>query len=357
MEIKLGAHIAALRKSNGMTQEQLALAVGVSPPAVSKWETDSSCPDIALLCPLARALNTNVDTLLLFEDTLSEEQLAVHINEIIELARNKECGSAERMLQKLLHTYPSSTPLKFNAIGVLDMFAMVFPSENSEKLDDWKKQKKKLLEEIYYNGSSAYWQNAVSGLALIAIQEDNLKQAEQFLRELPEHAVDTTMLWTQLYLKRDETEKALEIAQKRLYTLACQMQICLTSMMNEKFEPDADKMLEICEVYRKLEEIFGIGGGLSAGFFVEAYQRMGQSKKAMDSLIQMIDVITSPMQMPNPLLFSSAVKAEKEKPVVVKEMKEMILHGLLTDGSYAPFREDVNFLSAVEKLRFSIHTK
>ena len=39
MEQKMGAKITALRKARGMTQEQLAAALGVSGPAVSKWET------------------------------------------------------------------------------------------------------------------------------------------------------------------------------------------------------------------------------------------------------------------------------------------------------------------------------
>ena len=47
--LKMGATIAALRKARGLTQEQLAALVGVSGPAVSKWETDASCPDVALL--------------------------------------------------------------------------------------------------------------------------------------------------------------------------------------------------------------------------------------------------------------------------------------------------------------------
>lgn len=41
-ETHIGAVILALRKQQGMTQEQLAEAVGVSPPAVSKWETGLS---------------------------------------------------------------------------------------------------------------------------------------------------------------------------------------------------------------------------------------------------------------------------------------------------------------------------
>ena len=42
MEQKISLNIARLRKAKGMTQEQLAAALGISPPAVSKWETGVS---------------------------------------------------------------------------------------------------------------------------------------------------------------------------------------------------------------------------------------------------------------------------------------------------------------------------
>lgn len=61
---QLGKRIAALRKQRGMTQEALAEALGVSAQAVSKWETDNSCPDISLLPKLAAELGVTVDALL-----------------------------------------------------------------------------------------------------------------------------------------------------------------------------------------------------------------------------------------------------------------------------------------------------
>ena len=56
MEQTMGKVIQAKRRAKGMTQEQLAQLVGVSSAAVSKWETASALPDVALLCPLALSL-------------------------------------------------------------------------------------------------------------------------------------------------------------------------------------------------------------------------------------------------------------------------------------------------------------
>ena len=64
MEQTIGKRIARLRKSRGMTQDQLAERVGVSAQAVSKWENDVSCPDISLLPKLAEIFQVTTDSLL-----------------------------------------------------------------------------------------------------------------------------------------------------------------------------------------------------------------------------------------------------------------------------------------------------
>ena len=45
----LGTKISELRKARGMTQDELADKMGVSPQAVSKWENDLSMPDLPVL--------------------------------------------------------------------------------------------------------------------------------------------------------------------------------------------------------------------------------------------------------------------------------------------------------------------
>lgn len=60
----IGSRISKYRKARGMTQEELAGKLGVSSQAVSKWETDTSCPDISLLPQLCRILGITTDELL-----------------------------------------------------------------------------------------------------------------------------------------------------------------------------------------------------------------------------------------------------------------------------------------------------
>jgi transcriptional regulator with XRE-family HTH domain len=60
----LGQRIQQLRKSIGLSQEQLADMTDVSRQAISKWETDQSVPEIEKLLALSRAFSVSTDELL-----------------------------------------------------------------------------------------------------------------------------------------------------------------------------------------------------------------------------------------------------------------------------------------------------
>lgn len=60
----IGNRIAKYRKDKKLTQEELAATLGVSSQAVSKWENDTSCPDISLLPQLCKELGITTDELL-----------------------------------------------------------------------------------------------------------------------------------------------------------------------------------------------------------------------------------------------------------------------------------------------------
>ena len=61
---EFGKKISNLRQNANLTQEELALRMGVTPQAISKWERGQSLPDISILSDLCRVLNVSSDLLL-----------------------------------------------------------------------------------------------------------------------------------------------------------------------------------------------------------------------------------------------------------------------------------------------------
>ena len=56
--------IVAQRKKRGLTQEELAEKLDVSPAAISKWERGISTPKLSMVCKLADCFEISVDELL-----------------------------------------------------------------------------------------------------------------------------------------------------------------------------------------------------------------------------------------------------------------------------------------------------
>ena len=60
----LGSFISALRRAQGLTQQEIADSLAVSNKAVSRWERDEAMPDILLLPAIADLFGVTVDELL-----------------------------------------------------------------------------------------------------------------------------------------------------------------------------------------------------------------------------------------------------------------------------------------------------
>ena len=60
----IGGFLAALRKANGYTQQEVAEKIGVSNKTLSSWETDKTCPDLTLIPVLADLYGVTSDEIL-----------------------------------------------------------------------------------------------------------------------------------------------------------------------------------------------------------------------------------------------------------------------------------------------------
>ena len=98
----VGDVIRKYRKQVGITQEEMARRLGVTTPAVNKWENNNTQPDIALLAPIARLLGITTDTLLSFRDSLSSEEIAAFVKKLDQDLETREYAEDFKIA---LHVY------------------------------------------------------------------------------------------------------------------------------------------------------------------------------------------------------------------------------------------------------------
>ena len=98
----LNENIKALRKSKGLSQQELAVKLNVVRQTISKWEQGLSVPDSDLLIALSEALETPVSTLL-GENVLESEVDAVKaLSEKLEII-NLQFARRKAMRKAILH--------------------------------------------------------------------------------------------------------------------------------------------------------------------------------------------------------------------------------------------------------------
>lgn len=73
--INIGSKIREFRKKKGITQEALAVALGISPQAVSKWESGLTYPDITMIPVIAGYFEISID--LLFDYDVREMEAKI----------------------------------------------------------------------------------------------------------------------------------------------------------------------------------------------------------------------------------------------------------------------------------------
>lgn len=112
MNIKIGTIIKKLRGENNVTQDALAVALGVTPQAISRWESEAGYPDIELLPAIADFFAVSIDELLGYKLSEREEELAKikkEIDRLSEVGTNEECLAFARNANS---RYPADHEIK-----------------------------------------------------------------------------------------------------------------------------------------------------------------------------------------------------------------------------------------------------
>ena len=350
-QLQIGANIAA-RRARGLTQEQLAARLGVSAPAVSKWETNSSYPDITLLCPLARALGCRVDELLQFTPALTEAEAIDHLNEILHTALTGDLTAAEAALTALVQEYPDCAALQYQAAIGWSAFQVFFPTADAETRARWQRSAVELWQALHAGPDPALAQYAANQLASHAIAAGELDEAERYLQELPEQVVDASLNRYQLQLKRGDPDAARATLQKRLYAVVSQSITLLSALDSPAVLPEPERRLVLADAFRQMAATFGLLD--SSGLLrVEPLLALGRVEDAAAALEEYVAVLTGPLPQPNPALFAPTLPmrdgAMSDDPDL-GALRRMLRRQLLEEPADAALRENPRAMAALERL-------
>ena len=98
--MEIGRKIKALRLQKGITQETLAGEIGVSAQAVSKWENETTLPDIQLLPLLSVYFGVSIDELFAMTDDAHFERIDHMLENEFFLNRSDFDGAMEFLKEK-----------------------------------------------------------------------------------------------------------------------------------------------------------------------------------------------------------------------------------------------------------------
>lgn len=98
---RFGQRIKELRKSNNLTQEQLAEKIGMDTQNLCKMENGSHFPQVKNLIKIAAALNVEMVELFDFNHFSKKEKLIKEIDNYLKTAKNKEVELIYKFIKNL----------------------------------------------------------------------------------------------------------------------------------------------------------------------------------------------------------------------------------------------------------------
>ncbi|MBQ8408671.1 MAG: helix-turn-helix transcriptional regulator [Clostridia bacterium] len=118
-EIKIGKKIRLLRKNNDVTQDKLAAYLGVTPQAVSRWESEICYPDIETLPQIADFFGVGMDELLCYDSIQKESRIKEYLENAELLIENEKLGDCLALLREAYAEIPSSFEIQLELAKVL----------------------------------------------------------------------------------------------------------------------------------------------------------------------------------------------------------------------------------------------
>lgn len=256
--MNISQQIKTHRKEIGLTQEQLANYLGVSAPAVNKWEKGSTYPDVTLLPAIARLLKIDMNELFSFREELTELEIAIFSNKLSEVALNESIAAAFEMAEQKIREYPHCGSMLYMAAAILNG-ALTLSQAHGVQKNEYDGKIIAWFERSADSGDEKLRLSALYMLASKYIQMQNFDKASLLLREIPDIDLDKAMLQVTILSKEEDAAAAAVYLEGKLIQNLIRLQAYLNKLLElEEQSGNSDKADQIAEIAGEMTRLFGL---------------------------------------------------------------------------------------------------
>ena len=246
--MKINQIIREKRKELSLTQEQIADFLGVSTPAVNKWEKGSTYPDITLLPALARLLKIDLNTLMSFNNDLTDIEIENFVNEVNKTVQEQGYDTAFQKAINKIHEYPTCEKLIYSVILYLEGGLTLF---NVSEIEQYREKYEIFYKRLATSEIPEIRDTAISMLISYARNREDFSKAEELINLLPFSTIDKEEHLAILYQRQERYQDAEKIWEHRVLKGVTDIQTALANMFEiallEKRENDANFFADMYE--------------------------------------------------------------------------------------------------------------
>ncbi len=206
MNIFLSEQLKKLRKEKGNTQEELAMHIGITTQAVSKWEREEGYPDITLLPAIASYYNVSIDDLLGVGKIEKEKKIQEYREKNTELARLGKNIERIELWRNAKDEFP-------NDLSVLHGLMYALQAESREKnADEIIEYGERIMQESTDNVLRG---GAIQSLCYTYYRKGDIETAKKYAKMAPIYHVTVNQMMPHLL----NGKEAVEYCQTNIQTL------------------------------------------------------------------------------------------------------------------------------------------
>lgn len=337
--MKINETIRQRRIERNLTQEQVAHYLGVTAPAVNKWEKGTSYPDITILPALARILETDLNTLLSFKEELMEQEIAIFLNTLSELLEKEGFLKVYEIAMEKIREYPVCYPLILNVAMFLEGAGM-YSKEGRKDLETYGKEIEALYHRVLNSPNQNEKNTAQCMLISKYIERKEYEKAEEMLQTLPEkNAVDKKQLQIKLFRSCGRLEEAAKLEEEKLFSSVNEVQNILMVMLELALEQGRTEDAEyFAEVSKQAAKLFDLWEYYSYAAHFQLYLSQKDKVKCLKILLPMMKSLTKNWEINKSPLYRHIKTKKTEKGFGLK-LKKVLVQGICEDEEASFLKE------------------